>query len=666
MADVISLRDHVTNGLIPDSRMNRGVPFLQNCSGDKDIKYGIRATSPVLQVIADAQLLQATHGGTADIVMEFPFPQLFRGRGVTLLVDDFYVFEVDESDWTITPLVTYDVYTETFYSGGDHYLLPNSPLSGWQFIDMHDSWWLINDSCKVMKSKWQDSTKVFVDDTQTILTGCTFKGRLITGGFDVSDYYSADWLTYWSSLLTRAKEFGFDVPSASIAPGQNWVQWSAIGGGDTFNFKGASDDPSRRGLFSSEGLGTTPLVADSENFFLDQLRLHQMGFLVMDWQGLVLRVLPLGNKVMVYGSDGISAIFPTAEPVPTFGLIDDVLQMGIHSGVSVASGGGRHVFLDFHGALWSIDGNLSVTRIDYSSHIQRRTDDAVNDRVDIYINYDPMYDDFYISTDSRCYVLSDNRLSETGFLISSLLQRGSKITIADGTALAATTLKSMPFTEYVENGAFASGSNWALTGSFAIGGGSCNMTGTGTLSQSNINARIPVKEFTPYQLIYDCTFSSGNIVPRIGGTAGTTRSTTGTDITETIICGSTENLSFIGTGANGTIDNVRVTQVGSYIRTIKMHSNRAGMMTINKVQLIAVDYTNLRVAIEYTLEGATDSLTRTDPLYTVDSRGFASIDPILVSDFRIVIISLDKTALFIDDILVYTAEQVAPLKTHLS
>ncbi len=665
MADVISLREHLTNGLLPTNRMSRNSPYLQNCFGARATDFGIRRPNAIVQVISDAQLLQATHGGTADIVMEFPFPQLFRGKGVTLLVDDFYVFEVDESDWTITPLVTYDVYTETFYSGGDHYLLPNSPLSGWQFVDMHDSWWLINDSCKVMKSKWQDSTKVFVDDTQTILTGCTFKGRLITGGFDSSDYYSADWLAYWNSLLTRAKEFGFDVPSATNAPGQNWVQWSVIGGGDTFNFKGAADDPPRRGLFCTEGLGTNSLIKDSEDFFLDQLRMHQTGFLVMDWQGLVLRVLPLGNRVIVYGSDGISAIFPVSDPVPTFGLIDNLLQMGIHAGVSVAAGRSRHVFLDFEGALWSIDGNLNLTRIDYENHIGRRTDDAVTDRNDIFVSYDAMFDDFYISSDNGCWVLSGNKLYETGYLVSSLFHRSSKTTIAGGTSLAATSLKSMPFTEHVENGSFASGSNWSTSGSVSIAAGVATFTGAGVLRQSNVNARIPLIKDVPYQVIYDCTLSSGSFTPGLGGTEGTQTSSTQSDISEIIIAGSDVQMITFGDTANGTIDNIRITQVGSYIRTIKMHGNRPGMMTINKVQLIAVDYANLRVAVEFTLESATDNFTRGD-LVEVDSRGFAPIDPVLVSDYKIVVISLDSTAIFIDDILVYTAEQTAPLKPHFA
>jgi len=91
------------------------------------------------------------------------------------------------------------------------------------------------------------------------------------------------------------------------------------------------------------------------------------------------------------------------------------------------------------------------------------------------------------------------------------------------------------------------------------------------------------------------------------------------DISEIIIAGSDVQMITFGDTANGTIDNIRITQVGSYIRTIKMHSNRPGMMTINKVQLIAVDYANLRVAVEFTLESATDNFTR-GKIVEVDSR----------------------------------------------
>ncbi len=659
-----SLKPSILAGLRQDSRFERNRPCLSDCSFSKVLPFGIRPHQIITEMISDNNLLTGQiNNGHSDVVKVFPFPHIIRGKGVTLLMDDTYIYQVSENgaNSTLTALATFDFTTPANpYNGGDAYLLPNSPARPWQFADLHDSWFLFNTNGDVVfKTKWEDSTKVFVVDEVTVRTGCTFNGRMIMGGFNESDFWTADHIAIWTTILSsNFAAWGFDLPDgATIAPKRNWVWWSCIGGGDTLGFFDAV-----KWAQGSEGIGTDDSYTSTVPFFLDMLRVGQSAFLVMPFQGFVVRTLPLGNNVMVYGTDGIAAIFPSAAPgVPTFGLRGEVLPIGVDYGSMIGGTDKRHVFLDRNHTLWTIDADLQLTRLGYEeyftsvSHYQ--------------ISHDPEYDEFYISNEEACFVLANGKLSEYPGVVNSFTMRNNL-----GSALGLTA------TECVKNGSFTGGvTEWTLDTGITDGTGHIALAvgGTSWLSQSRANAGIKLTDLHVYEFTFTCTITNPGsgvyIQPRLhpgeSGTNayGTQRATSGTYI-ETILSSSNSvplvRLKVVG--VTGTIDDVSVVPKGTYVRTGWMSSEDGDVVTIKGVRVIADDYSNISVAIDHVLT-ARDGLSdfETTDFVAVDGRGFANI-PVAAFDFRVIVMSTDFSDTNIDDIAVVFSDEKIAVKERLT
>jgi hypothetical protein len=97
----------------------------------------------------------------------WPFPQLFRGQSVTLLADETNVYVVNENDWTLTAVSTFD---------------PASPFSNksiaadggpWHFVDMGPSWMLMNDTNTIHYLNIPDEIELVVDQDFTDTTNWT-------------------------------------------------------------------------------------------------------------------------------------------------------------------------------------------------------------------------------------------------------------------------------------------------------------------------------------------------------------------------------------------------------------------------------------------------------------------------------------------------------------
>lgn len=109
--------------------------------------------------------------------------------------------------------------------------------------------------------------------------------------------------------------------------------------------------------------------------------------------------------------------------------------------------------------------------------------------------------------------------------------------------------------DYVTNGDFATDSDWTKGSGWTIGSGVATATtASSSLSQDSQTA---IEEGVAYTITYTITRSAGTITPSIGGTDGTARSADGT-YSETIICGSSQQIDFTGAGFTGTLDNVTI------------------------------------------------------------------------------------------------------------
>ena len=378
------IRESLKNGLIRDFREPRNVDYCEELLNLKPTEFG--AVSP-----------EAVVDPTASTVA-WPFPQLFRGKRVTLLCGSTVIYSVNESTWTLTPLVTYSINAPA---------TPKSIVAGgpWHFADFYDSWILTNGSCQVFKAAF--STKTFVQDSVTIRTACNWwDGRLVYGGFAAGD----SWMSRWQAL--------FDAQDANVPTelknildytkgvDKNWIYVGAVGGGDLLIFFDSYYNRYGNHAAGYDDTSPAPLPGESFDysstnpFIFHVLAQNTHAFRPMPYQGEVYCCLPMGKSLLVYGEDGIAAFSSAGEYVAQ----PDIAGLG--SGVGLASrsavGGNEsgHMFVDQGGDLWFISPDLQATRLGYRHIFSEML------RGEIIVSFDPVEKDYWITDGAKCYIHS--------------------------------------------------------------------------------------------------------------------------------------------------------------------------------------------------------------------------------------------------------------------
>ena len=177
-------------------------------------------------------------------------------------------------------------------------------------------------------------------------TVCNFRGQCIAGNFD--SWYDC---------------------------GTNFVAWSDIGSLD-FN-------PSQR---------------------------NEAGYTIMPLSGEVLRVMPLGDVVIVYCESGVAVLKPAQQ---YFGMAE-LLPIGIPG---KGAGGGSdhgHVFVDYNGELWKLDRGLKAQKLGYQEYM------TTLDADQIMISYNAGENEYYISDGTLTFVLTPFGLCQSYQLPTSL------------------------------------------------------------------------------------------------------------------------------------------------------------------------------------------------------------------------------------------------------
>jgi len=251
----VTIKDAFKMGLRRFDNLPKNTLHLVECFNMKPKEYGLTPFVPI------------TNPFTSTTVTP-PFPQLFKGHNVTLLCDATAIYTVNESTWALTQLTTYDALStssaKAITSGGP-----------WHFSDFHDTWFLYNGSCIVFQAN-KDPGVTLVIDSITITTGCSFKGRGITGGFDETDYWLAAWTTLWNTWINQLPSDAA-ITASLDAIGKNFVWWSSIGGGDLLwqFYPSLAEQGSVAGAAHTSAL---PLL-------FDMMKRNEAGFMPMPWQG---------------------------------------------------------------------------------------------------------------------------------------------------------------------------------------------------------------------------------------------------------------------------------------------------------------------------------------------------------------------------------------------
>jgi hypothetical protein len=146
--------------------------------------------------------------------------------------------------------------------------------------------------------------------------------------------------------------------------------------------------------------------------WLGRWQQNQIGFQRMHWQGEVVVVKALDNAVVVYGPNNVTALVPFGVTFST----RELLNTGVCGRGAVGGDEQEHVFVDKSGVLYRIGADLLVTRLDYSAYLSAaKTENPV-------VSFDPVDREFYVSTNSRAYLLTGNGLVQLPFKVTGLYE----------------------------------------------------------------------------------------------------------------------------------------------------------------------------------------------------------------------------------------------------
>jgi hypothetical protein len=387
MGQILTFDEALRVGLRPESYVPRNSQFLDDCSNKRPTPFGLKSFNSINQPFTADYLTN-----TLSITKTWPFPQIFRGRELTLLVDETAVYtatEVDNGTWTAVQITTYDYYSPA---------TPKAITAGgpWHFMDFGPTWMLFNGVCQVVKTPHHANT--FVQDTVTITTGCDFKeGRALMGGFDSSDFVISDWETFLDAEDANAPDELVALIDNSVGAGSNWVWWSTIGGGDLLWLFD-------KDLMMNASVGGTPDMGYSSDYpyIFDLLRRNECGLRPMPFQGTVLFQKPIGDSYIVYGDQGVGAMTAFSSPVSTMGYRDIVGlgRVGIASRSAAGGDDTTHVFVDESGELWMIESDLTSRRLGFSEFLSPMLDN------DIIVSYDPHMQEFHIADGTLSCILN--------------------------------------------------------------------------------------------------------------------------------------------------------------------------------------------------------------------------------------------------------------------
>ncbi len=419
MAEItLQLSDNLVNGLRSDDRFPVNSPALELMDMLKPTQFGARTYDGITNAISSGEL------SSNSITVAHPYPQIFKGKGITLLLTANKLFTVDESDWSLTPVTVYT-------PAGDVTVITSDSI--WHFADFQgsDFWMLFNGTSVIWKdsANWTSSNRAYIVSTQTMKTGCSFRGRLILGGFNASNFWNSGWQTLWSSWLARFESYGFSLGG----PGGNWIWWSAPGGGDILSFFTS--------VFAQTGLpDITNGHTVQDPIGIEQAMINASGFMPLDNQGDIVSLKALRNHVVVYGNDGVSAVTPYSQPFATFGLQERILPIGLAARGAVGGDLDEHIFMDNSGVIWRLDNQLKLQRLGYKEFGSTLLGN------EILIGLDPNERDYYISDDTDCFCLNASGMGKCDQLVQGVFYAdGGLIGIAeDATNPNAALIRTLP------------------------------------------------------------------------------------------------------------------------------------------------------------------------------------------------------------------------------
>lgn len=142
-------------------------------------------------------------------------------------------------------------------------------------------------------------------------------------------------------------------------------------------------------------------------------------YITDDDNDILMRCLPLGKAIIVYGSYGVYAMVPVSEPIPTFSVMR-IANTGINNPLASAAGHDRHIFVDRLGCLWAVGADLKPVNLGYQHLFEdtiKRTDITDSTGI-ISILYNRADNEFYIGNGVETFLYKDDVVTRLGCIIT--------------------------------------------------------------------------------------------------------------------------------------------------------------------------------------------------------------------------------------------------------
>tara|TARA_B100000745_G_C20152207_1_gene394990 strand:+ start:962 stop:2530 length:1569 start_codon:yes stop_codon:yes gene_type:complete len=393
---LLPINKPLRNGVRPEQRAFRSNDHLEALDNMVASPYGAVSPSVLTRVL------------TAGLSVAHPFPQLFHLTETTLLADQASISTVNTGTWVKTALSL----AQGTSSDGTS-ITTGGP---WHVMDFGQSWMLTNGACVVWNMNDQAVLEGMAQNTHVsnqidINTMTAFRGRAVYAGFNPAKFWTSDWEGFWEGLaddVSKSSESSVDHNlKHELTMKSNFVMWSSAGGGNMLTpwlYSKAKTGYSDHSAYSLDA---------SRDLVLDWMKRNDSGWMPVPWQGQVYKSLPLGDNCILYGENGISAIYPiSVGDTPTMGQ-RSIAEFGIAS--RGAAGGDKygHVFIDESGRLWALGPDLKLQLLDY----QNIFSDMLGN--EILIERNAAREEFYIFDGTETWALNKNGLSKISPNITS-------------------------------------------------------------------------------------------------------------------------------------------------------------------------------------------------------------------------------------------------------
>lgn len=359
----VSLMPMLLGGLSPRGRYKRNSRFVEDIYGQ------LPEQDRLIPFPADSAY--ASVAGT-------PFPQIYRGRGLSLYALSTILREANYDDDTFTNITFYD-------PSAPATVVPLTAAGRWHIAEGLDTWFAFNGVMSAFRTGLANlagtGKQYFAQSRIRIQSGCEHRGRFVVGGL------TAESGVIFPSAITELLN-GVTLPAGvdpSFLPDDmsNFVMWSSVGGGDLPLW-----------LFFPES-GFTYDLSPTEEDVIFRIKRNELGWMPMRFTCDVLAVHPLREHVVVYTTNGVAAL-TLAEGTYSY---QELSPIGVPSRDSVAVFDSYHTYINNDGDLTVIDNRLQSQKLGYRNHLRALSLE------DIVLFADPTDPRVFISDTEDSYVL---------------------------------------------------------------------------------------------------------------------------------------------------------------------------------------------------------------------------------------------------------------------